>query len=1780
MKLYATTNRRFTALLLAAAILFTLIPAYRVPAKAADPIDTTTKDSALTGTNDGKMNTAMEDGVTPNIPATPGSEKDWQQNLSDQWDIAKSTFAWDRAPSVPDDWKWDGKFAHNNSALNGNDGFLPGSITDNISEPRDNPIYVPHYDAASQTWSVFSGQQLYFALTQVQPGETIKILKDIDLKGYEYNWLLRLGPWTSTEISSFTNITLDGLQEDGTTSSVIYNLGCSDTSFLKQLNGSTVQNLIFESAKVVRQSGGASIYTGIFGDIKNNSAELSTLKNVEIVNSLFFNGYSSTNHMNQTYLAPFGHISHVTVDDCYTRNNVMYGGTGVHVGGAFARANDAVIQSSYSVDSVVIAAGAHSGGFISCSDAAASQQPVQGHNSLHVKDCFTNNTVYGNTTTGVFMGALNLWGNTLIESCYTSGSIEGQNSLGGFIGLVENIYDNGSATLTIKNSYSTSIVGMRSGGNKLGGFVGNINLLYGAAVFTDCYAAGEVGSIDTDVSPNRTLYKDVGGFLGSVTNSDKVTYTSSYYDKQTTGMREWETGTTRDIAPNYVDATLGDNAGENNILGLRGVLTSDSAKSGAGLASHPSNDNKGFTGFSSSSGWVFDGGSVNDENYQHNCMYPQLDNFYNATTANWGDHADMVKAFSYASAATVHQQVWDRCLNPEHASLSTLVYDTVRDLTRRFSMTSYITPPAGTGDVSISWNHDQKTVSLYDKTLPVIGYFQKFYLDSYKREYQIADQFAPGISWFTVTTNVNGAIGTRRLRIIPTANINPGADRDLKANSTLYNHATDVRLAYSTGQRMSADFDDITQGVYPVDSPAAGSLKNLYVSNNGVFEATGTATPASFGSDKGNFDNINMQYMTGGKTPGSDPLEHLNNYLRVYLYKASVAYDNGSKLYKLSYKDTDRIAITPDNDWGKKLNGEKTFEDKDFGRYVLEYNWVLPDSRFIRSSVMLTVKPDQNTVEAKVVDEDGTAIDSVMRMDVRSYNTATGAPNPDFSNGTQSEISIQTTSGQPVLLAQQKDENSPHRIMDITFEITTVDSVQTKTFQSVKVGEAVTFPVTYYYDSQGINSEYFVKAETVEKQYTLKYDFVKNYYYMDMAGEYKINNDAIELKDLEDNIKMTVVVQNLQTYDLTASAYAGGSIVSNDGTTAGGATKVSTVDAGSSKTYTFAPDAGYVVDDVKIDGVSIGAVSSYTFTNINADHKVEVAFKTDPAATTYTITALYGMGGTVKDVSGAVTSAGSPLVITNIAKGADQGFTITPDAGYKISSVSVNGALQPIPADGTYTFTDIQANHVIKVNFVTATSTATNFTVTALAETGGNITHPGAHSIAKDADSPEFEVIAGTDYQVKDVLIDGIVTQPSADNKYRFTNVQQNHIIVARFEPIGTPPVQHTINSSAGTGGTISPLGDAKVDDGGSQKYTITPGSGYQVKDVLVDGVSVGKVTSYDFINVSANHTISVTFESTGGSGGGGGGGGGTTTHTLEYKTEAGGTITGDATQRVEHGKDGTTVTAVPKDGYSFLGWSDGITTATRQDKDIRNSLTVTALFRANDEILNKADHFGYIIGYTDGSVRPMNSITRAEVATIFFRLLKDDIRQASWQTKNPFSDIVSQAWHNNAISTMYGLGVVKGTEDGSFQPDAPITRAEFAAIAARFDSKDYTGPDLFTDISGHWAANSINRAAVKGWVQGSGDGTFRPNDPITRAEAVTLVNRVLERDAVTENSFLPNMIVWPDNLSGQWYYAAMQEATNSHSYKKENGLESWTKLEPLKDWKSLEQEWAMAKRK
>ena len=299
--------------------------------------------------------------------------------------------------------------------------------------------------------------------------------------------------------------------------------------------------------------------------------------------------------------------------------------------------------------------------------------------------------------------------------------------------------------------------------------------------------------------------------------------------------------------------------------------------------------------------------------------------------------------------------------------------------------------------------------------------------------------------------------------------------------------------------------------------------------------------------------------------------------------------------------------------------------------------------------------------------------------------------------------------------------------------------------------------------------------------------------------------------------------------------------------------------------------------------------------------------------------------------------------------------------------------------------------------------------------------------------------------------------------------------------------------------------------------------------------------------------------------------------YTLRYVTNGGKAISSESKSR-SWVKDYEDLPVPTRVGYRFNGWyyDTKLTKAVTGDVQVSSrTVTLYAGWTENSvpAILNGDDHFAYIQGYDDGTVRPNTPVTRAQVATILFRLLDEDVRDKYLTETNTFTDVAADYWANTAISTMANLGVFKGRTADRFDPNAPITRGEFAAVCARFDDSSVQSSNAFSDIDGYWAKQEILRAAALGWVQGYQDGTFRPTASITRAQVVTMINRVLCRQPETASDLLRGMTTFTDCAEGDWCYLAIQEAANSHDYVGKSGsiYESWTDLNKSADWSKYE---------
>ena len=410
------------------------------------------------------------------------------------------------------------------------------------------------------------------------------------------------------------------------------------------------------------------------------------------------------------------------------------------------------------------------------------------------------------------------------------------------------------------------------------------------------------------------------------------------------------------------------------------------------------------------------------------------------------------------------------------------------------------------------------------------------------------------------------------------------------------------------------------------------------------------------------------------------------------------------------------------------------------------------------------------------------------------------------------------------------------------------------------------------------------------------------------------------------------------------------------------------------------------------------------------------------------------------------------------------------------------------------------------------------------------------------------------------------------------------------------PIITLTFDSNGGS--NISPVTGEKGSVISLADYTPTR-SGYTFNGWYSDSELTEKVES---IELTEDTTVYAKWtKKSENPGGGGGGGGGSDKIEISFETNGGEII--DSVYVLEKATVDLTKYVPEKDGFKFEGWfADENFTKPVEKIIAEKDVTVYAKWSAIDDGKNDKEdvtdgkentdkedgldggnntpailtdkHFAYIVGRDDGYIRPKANLTRAEAATIFFRLLNDEVRNEALTKENSFNDVNENNWFNTAVSTLAKLGIINGRTASEFAPAAPITRAELTTIVARMSDAKYEGKNLFDDIDNHWAENYINVAASNKWIEGDGNGLFRPNDNITRAEVMVLINRVLGRLPESKDDLLEGMTEWPDNADeSAWYYIAIQEATNSHDYDyKEDGVhEQWTKLTDNPDWSAFE---------
>lgn len=580
--------------------------------------------------------------------------------------------------------------------------------------------------------------------------------------------------------------------------------------------------------------------------------------------------------------------------------------------------------------------------------------------------------------------------------------------------------------------------------------------------------------------------------------------------------------------------------------------------------------------------------------------------------------------------------------------------------------------------------------------------------------------------------------------------------------------------------------------------------------------------------------------------------------------------------------------------------------------------------------------------------------------------------------------------------------------------------------------------------------------------------------------------------------------------------------------------------------------------------------------------------------TKYTITAAWDDNqGDVTAVYDAPEQTSATNKVWKVAAGSNLTVNIEPAEKMAVDTITVddttytnNGTPNVLP-DGnkwtSYTFSNVAANHTIAITFAedadgdgVPDKYQGEYTVTAQAKDGnGSITPPV--SIVSAGEDVEFTITAKANYALDYITVNGDVVYANNDasNKFAGTwtlkDVREDCTVEAFFgadnDKDGIPdnPSYYTMTISAGTGGSIAPSGTVFVKSGEGLSLTITPNTDYHISDVVVDGSSVGAVGSYTLSNVQGNHTIAAYFAKDSSDPGT------RDDYTLHYVTNGGKHLSSE-TKSSAWTKDYEDLPTPVRDGYTFEGWYWDLRLTEPVTGDVKVDKTTVTLYAkwsngnyGPDDTgvsgwLETDEHNAFLSGYPDGSFQADKNMTRAEVAQMFYSLLLDkDVKI----TKS-FSDVPADAWYAKAVNTLSSLGMLGGYPDGTFRPDAPITRAEFAAIALAFAYDPASASCSYTDVStSAWYYTYVAQATSYGWIGGYPDGSFRPNNSITRAEVAVIVNNMLGRDA--DESYIDRnadeLVSFVDLSKNYWAYYTIMEATNTHDYTSASSGETWTRV-------------------
>lgn len=657
----------------------------------------------------------------------------------------------------------------------------------------------------------------------------VRLTADIDLGG-------RNGVVWSPIASYTGNIDGDG--------HAINNFYTTDRNLITNLGAnSSIKNIVFNNFKI---NTSLSSSLGLIGMIHANTV----FENIDINNSYLL-GYGERVALFVAY-QPDG--SNITFNKIHVKNSTVIAKSGQHHGTliGFGLVNYAItLTNSFVVDSTLISYGSHSGGFIGCVGAI-------------VSNCFANITVYGNIQTSAFAGSTGI---STFENCYVTGKVEGTNTIASWC----------FGAKSITNCYSTAMVGMQNGGTNIGGMANN-NTHFGKVAYTDCYVAGEVGSLTTPV--NNTSDTNTAFAL------NPASAVNCYYDKQITGMRE---------------------DGEEN-PGITGVLTQDKTFEGVkytGLTSLPGT--AGFTGFSDNSQWVFNEG-----------LYPQLDVFVNADSSIWGEHTDLVKAYSLASVQTVYLENYEKGYDGLETPMTT--YDTIRDITSKFTMSD--------GEWKKGYNTDG---TFSDKTITLHGKVHEILTMKKIEGKEWVTNFAPGVEWMQVKTDVKGVSGQRIMRLCPTMSLDPGDGKTIVVG-TKYDHRENVNLAYTTAQKL---FDN--------DIAYVGTYN----------EATNSST-----------------ILNGSAMEAIDNVSKASNKMHILVYDfepGEIQPDAILSIEELKDKCLNPTEVTEEGEIDRQYTGQSEFDNTTTGYHLIEYIWELPDDRYMRNGKIVTVKGEPYDINVNVV---------------------------------------------------------------------------------------------------------------------------------------------------------------------------------------------------------------------------------------------------------------------------------------------------------------------------------------------------------------------------------------------------------------------------------------------------------------------------------------------------------------------------------------------------------------------------------------------------------------------------------------------------------------------------------------------------------------------------------------------------------------------------------------------------------------------------------------------